>query len=894
MGRESRVRRMPDPAAICRRLVPHRLRERVFDPAAADAARERRVRRRRARGPLSLAAVDLLFIWRMLAAARECRAMARDDRQPFESTRERPAVMKLVSGQDMIFALRMLRKAPGFTAAAILATALGIGGNAAIFTVVKQVLLQPLPYPEPARLVDVNEYGQSGRASAVSPPNFVDWRQQNRTLSGLAAYSDQVLTLSGGGEPVRVSAGIVDAEFLRVLRVQPQFGRAFTEDDTRPGTRRVVLLGHDLWQHSYGGDRSIVGRSVTLEAVPYEVIGVLPPGFGFPQDSELWIPLRLDGGDLAPNQRGAHYLAAIGRLRDGVTAAQAGADLDRIEQDLARQFPDKIGGYTVRAMPLLDSMVEGVQRPLLILFGAVGCVLLIACVNVSNLLLARATTRTGEIAVRAALGAGRGRLVRQLLAESVVLSLAGGAAGLLLGSWGVRALMALAPADLPRAASVSMDGSVLAFSMALSLLAGLSFGTAPAIVASRADLTVFLRDVRRDAGVSGGRRRLRSALVAAQVALALVLLTGAGLAARSFNRLLHVDPGFQTGGVLTFRISLPEGTYPTMASNVQFFRDYLERVTELPGVVNVAAVSIPPVTRGGFGGSFTIYGRPAGSDEGNAQVRSITPGYVEALRVPLRAGRVFDARDSETGARVAMVSESAARLYWPGENPVGRQLRVHVNESVNSPREIVGIVGDVRTRGLELDPVPVIYVPHAQYGGDSMTIVARAAGDPMQLLPQMTGALKTLAPGVAFSRARTLAELVSANVAEPRFRTLLLSIFALVSLGLAAVGLYGVVAFSVNQRRGEIGLRMALGAKPATVLRLMLREGMMPVGAGIVAGLAGAAILARVMKSLLFGVDALDPLTFAGVALTLGLVALAACYLPARRALAVDPAATLR
>jgi putative ABC transport system permease protein len=871
---------MSDPAAFLRRLVPASLRATVFDPSAAEALREHRVRRRHARGAVMRAVSALRFAAGLAAAMLACWFMSRER-------------LTLMSRHDVVFALRSLRKSPGFTVAAVLATALGIGANAAIFTVIKQVLLQPLPYAEPSRLIDVNEYA-GGRATAVSPPNFMDWRARTRTLSGLTIYGTQVMTLSGGAEPVRVLAGRIEPELFDVLRVRPQLGRAFVADDVRPGARSVVLLGHELWQRSYGGDRGVVGQTVTLEGTPYEVAGVMPPRFAFPDDAELWTPLRLAADELTPNQRGAHYLSALGRLRDGVTVQQAGAELDGIEQDLARQFPDKIEGYSVRAVPLLESIVGDVQRPLLVLFGAVGFVLLIACVNVSNLLLARASTRTGEIAVRAALGAGRGRLLRQLLVESVVLSLIGGAAGLILGSWGVRALMTVAPPDLPRAAAINMDGTVLAFSLALSVLAGLIFGTAPAVIASRPDLTVFLKDVRRDGGSAGGRRRLRSTLVAAQVALALMLLAGAGLALRSFNRLLRVDPGFNAEGVLTFRISLPEGTYPTVASNVQFYRDYLDRVRQLPGVSAAGAVHIPPVTRSGFGGTFTIYGRPPGSDEGNAQVRSSTSGYLETLRIPLRAGRAFDARDNESGARVAIVSETAARRFWPGENPVGRQIRIHVNESRREPREIVGVVGDVRTRGLELEPVPVIYVPHPQYGGENMTIVARTAGEPLQMLPSLTAALRTLAPGVAVSRAQTMEDLIAANVAEPRFRSLLLALFAGASLVLAAVGLYGVVAFSVSQRRGELGLRLALGADPSDVLRLVLKEGMMPVAAGIAAGLVGAALIARVMRSLLFGVDPLDAGTFAAAAGMLSMVALVACYVPARRATVVDPAGALR
>jgi putative ABC transport system permease protein len=883
---------MPDAGAWIRRFVPADVRDRVFDPALADAARERRVRRRRARTIAARAGVEALYLFRSLAAARECRALARDGRRRYDPAGKPPS-RNLMIKQDIVFAVRMLRKAPGFTLAAVLATALGIGANSAIFTVVKSVLLQPLPYPGAARIVNVDE-AVGARSSSVSPPNFVDWRAQNRTLSALAAYNPATLTLSGGPEALRLDGVMIDAQVLTVLGVQPLLGRGFTEDDTRKGARAVALLGHALWQRVYGGDRAIVGRTITLEGAPYEVAGVMPPGFAFPDETEIWVPLTLTERDLSPNQRGAHYLTVVGRLRDGVTVAEAQQDLNRIEQAIAVQFPTKLAGYSMSVTSLLDSVIDQYRRPLWILFGAVGFVMLIACVNVSNLLLARATTRTGEIAVRTALGAGRGRLIRQLLAESIVLSLAGGVAGLLLGSWGVRALMAVAPPDLPRAAAVRMDVAVLAFSMLLSIVAGIVFGVAPAVVASRPDLSSFLKDVRRDGGSTGGRRRLRAVLVAAQVALALVLLTGAGLAARSFDRLTRVDPGFRTANVLTFEIVLPEATYGTMASITQFYREYLERVRQQPGITSAGAVSMPPLTRSGFGGTFTLIGRPESSNEGNAQVRSVTPGYMEALSIPLRAGRFLDARDSEAAPRVALVSETAARRFWPGENPVGQQIRVHVNESVRAPRDIVGVVADVRTRGLEVDPVPVVYVPHAQYGPETMTIVARTAGDPMQALPDLRAILKTVGPGVAIGSPHTAESLVSSSVAEPRFRTLLLTIFAVVSLALAALGLYGVVAFSVNQRRAELGLRIALGANPADVLRLVLREGMLPVAAGILCGLGGAAILASVMQSLLFHVDALDPMTFGGVALTLAAVALAACYMPARRAMRVDPAGTLR
>jgi putative ABC transport system permease protein len=880
---------MREPGGWIRWLAPRQLRAGAFDPAMHDALRERRVRLRRARGWPGRAGVAAWFAWRALSAALECRAAAASDTM-FSFGSARPLMIR----HDLTFTVRMLRKAPGFTLAAVCATALGIGANTAIFTVVRHVLLQPLPYPAPDRLVAVNEYAH-GNATAVSPPNFVDWRAATTTLASITGYNEQVVTLAAGEtEPSRIGVALVDEAFAGVTGVAPLLGRSFGAADVQPGGRKVVVLGYGLWQQAFGGDRGVVSRQIQLEGEPYEVIGVMPRGFDFPDASDAWLPLRLDAHDLGDTQRGAHYLSAVGRLAPGVTAAAATADLDAIEQRIAARFPSRVGGYTVAAVPLLASMVGDVQRPLLVLAGAVAFVLLIACVNVANLLLARATTRTGEIAVRAALGAGRARLVAQMIAESVVLALAGGAAGLLLAAWGVRALTAVAPADLPRADGIAIDGPILVFTVVLSMVAGIVFGTVPALLASRPNLAVFLRDAGRDAGAAGGRRRLRAVLVTAQVALALVLLASAGLALRSFQRLTRVDPGFRTGNVLTFDISLPEAAYATKAAQAMFFRDLTSRLAAIPGVAAAGAVSMPPVTRDGFGGTFTVFGRPPGQDEGSAQIRSMTPGYFPALSIPIVAGRGLTDLDAATSAPVAVVSESAARRFWPGENPVGKQLRLHVNEPKRLVREIVGIAGDVRTRGMELEPVPVVYVPHAQYGPESMTLAVRGSADPRALLPQMKSVLRELAPAVAMGRARPLDALVAANVAQPRFRTLLLSVFATVALILAAVGLYGVVAFSVNQRRPELSVRMALGADRREVLRLVLREGMAPVAVGIGLGLAGAAAAGRVMATLLFGVEPFDPLTFAAVAATLVAVGFAACYIPALRATEVDPAASLR
>jgi putative ABC transport system permease protein len=887
---------MPDGSGLLdgaiRRIAPAALRARVFDCAVADAARERRIRLRRARGPLSRLGIHLLFAGRAVSAAFECRSLARAEERPPGASGWRSVMV----WQDFAFAFRMMRKAPGFTAAAVLAIALGVGANTAIFTVIEHVLLRPLPYPDAGRVIDVDEVTR-GQSASVSAPNFADWRTQNTTLSSLGAYNSAAMTLSGGGiEPTRIDSMFIDDQVLPALGVQPLLGRTFTTEDMRIGARNVVLLGAGLWRRFYGGDRSIVGRTIMLEGDAYEVAGIMPDGFDFPGGVDLWVPLQLSPGALAANQRGAHYLSAVGRLRPGATIEQARTDLNRIESAIAQQYPTKVKGYSVGVEPLLQSMVGPVQRPLLVLFGAGAFVLLIACVNVSNLLLARATTRTGEIAVRSALGARRGRLIRQLLAESVMLALAGGVAGVMVGSWGVRALMTLAPADLPRAGGIGVDAGVLAFSIAVSCVAGLVFGLAPALVSSRPDLTVFLKDVRRDGGAMSGRRRLRSALVAAQVALALVLLAGAGLAVRSFERLTKVNAGVRTDGVLTVSIALPAATYPTVPSQTQFFREMIERLQQQPGIVSAGAVLFPPLTPSGFGGTFDIIDRPDGANAGNAQVRSVTPGYFETLAIPLRAGRTFDRRDSETGPPVAIISESTARKYWPGENPIGKRLHSHVGvaQPERATREIVGVVGDVHLGSLATDPPPVIYMPHTQYGPEFMTVVTRTNGDPMSALPAIKTVVQSTGRGVALAKPQTMEDVVAASVAEPRFRTILLSIFALTSLVLAAVGLYGVVAFSVSQRRSELGLRMALGADPRGVLRLVLREGMTPVGAGILAGLAGSMLLTRVMKTLLFGIDALDPITFGAVAATLALVALMACYVPARRATRLDPATTLR
>jgi putative ABC transport system permease protein len=883
---------MPDERILwIERLVPRDLRERVFRESLRETERAYRARHRRSRSRLSRAGVTGWRMAQIVGLVIECRRLARSTRRE-TSQSSRAAILPLLL-QDLRFGARTLLKAPGVSIVSVLTLALGIGGTASTFSVVRYVLLRPLPYPGADRVVDLNEW-TAGRATTVSPPNFVDWWAGNTTFEAMAAYQQQNLTLSVGSEPERIDAAAVAPELFRVLGMPPLFGRVFAPNEDQPGASKVVVISHALWQRRFGSDPGLVGRLITLEGESYGVVGIMPPRFDFPDGIELWVPLSFGARDLSPNQRGAHYVRAVGRLKGDVTPAQAQTDLDAIEHRLAAQYPDKLTGYSVRVQPLLDSLVGPVRRPLLVLMGAVGFVLLIACVNVSNLLLARATTRTGEIAVRSALGAGRRRIVSQLLSESVVLAAAGGAAGLLLAVWAVHVLTVMAPQDLPRGTDFSLDPWVLTFALIVSLVTGILFGLVPAVVSSRADIVGFLKEMRRGPSGSGRGRALRNALVTIEVALSLILLAGAGLAMRSFERLTRVNPGFDPSHVLTFDVRLPEARYRSVPAIERFFREFDTRLAQV-GVRAAGGIFLPPVSPGGFGGTFTIADKHDGENEGNAQVRPITPGYFAALRIPLRAGRVFTPLDRSGAPGVAVVSETTAHQYWPGENAIGKRVRIHVSMGVAEEiREVVGIVGDVRTRALDAAFAPVIYVPETQYVSDELTFLVRTEGDPHQALPMVRAQLAALDSQVALSRVRTMEDVVAASTAQSQFRTRILAIFAGIALVLAAVGLYGVVAFSVTQRSGELGLRVALGAHRQDVLRLVLRQGLWPVGLGLACGLIGAAALTQVMGTLLYEIDPFDPITLATVSVALLTVAIGACYIPARRAMAVDPVTVLR
>jgi putative ABC transport system permease protein len=796
-----------------------------------------------------------------------------------------------LSLHDVTFAARMLVKSPGVTAAALAALALGIGANTAIFSVVHAVLLRPLPYDQPARIVRIYESAR-GSLQAVSPPNYLDWKAQARTLDHVAAFQDGTMTL-GGATPEQLDAGFVGADIFSALGVAPLLGRAFSARDERPGGPRVVMLGHGLWQRRFGGDLSIVGRALPFDGQTYEVVGVMPRGFTFPDQIDLWFPLALSERDTNDGQRGSHYLDVIARLKPGVTIEQAQADVTSIEQRIGARFAG-VQGYGIWVRPLLDAMVGDVKRPLWLLLGAVALVLLVACANVSNLLLARATARRAEIALRSALGASRWRIVQQLVIESLLLSTLGGLLGVLAATWGVRVLTTLLPRDLPRADDIGVKGLVLVFSLAVSMVAGLVFGVAPAVYASVPDLATFLKESGRDGRMLGSRRRFLNALIAAEVALALVLLTGASLTARSFMRLNGVAPGFDASSVLSCSVALPSGRYQDRAAVSRFYRTYVEQLSAQPGVVSVGGVMRPPLSNSGFGGTFTIVGRDEGPDQ-RMQIRPATPGYFETLRIPIRRGRAFTPADREDGANVVIVSEEAARRFWPGEDPIGRRIRLHPSMGWRErEREIVGVVGDVKIRQLDAAVVPVAYTPHAQYVSNEMTVFVRAAGDPIALVPMVTQTLGRIDRDVALTEIGPATNLMARAVAPARFRMLMMGLFAIVALTLAAVGLYGVMAYTVGQRRNELGVRIALGAESRVLQRRVLVEGMRPVAVGIAIGLGGAALLTQVMSTLVFEINVFDPVTFTAAPLVLALAAAVACYLPARRATTVDPLIALR
>jgi putative ABC transport system permease protein len=794
--------------------------------------------------------------------------------------------------QDLRYGIRMLLKNPGFAAVAVITLGLGIGANAAIFSVVNTVLLRPVPYEDPDRLMVLTENQQPKFPEfSVSPGNFLDWQKQNAVFERLAAINGSAFILVGeGAEPERLFGARVSAGLFEMLGVNPVHGRTFLEEEDQPGHENVVILSNGLWKRRFAADPNVISQPITLSGISYTVIGVMPPSFGFPdRETDVWAPVAFTARDA--QSHGGHYLSAIGRLKQGATVEQARTEMSAIAARLAEQYPDSNTGWGVDVFPMQEYNVRDIKPALLVLLGAVGLVLLIACANVANLLLARATVRQKEIAIRTALGASRGRIARQLLTESVLLALVGGAVGVLLAQWGIGSLLALAPQQLPRVKDVTLDASALGFTLLVTLLTGVIFGLVPALQSSRPNLNETLKEGGR--GTTGGHHRVRAGLVVTEVALALVLLIGAGLLIRSFYRLQQVNPGFNPSNALAITVSLPGRKYPQPEQRAAFFTQLIEKVSALPGVVAVGASQTLPI-QGDYLLGFIIQGRPpyAPGEDPSTNYYSVTPDYFKSMGIPLLKGRVFTEQDRTGATRVAIINEEMAKRYFPDEDPIGK--RIHVTQGPETFREIVGIVGDVKQYGLARPTTLQTYEPALQAPFSSMTLVVRANGNLVPLGGAIRSQVLAIDKEQPISRIRPLEQVVAESVSKQRFSMLLLGIFAGVALVLAAVGLYGVMSYSVTQRTHEIGIRTALGAKQTDVLKLVVGQGMMLALTGVGIGLLAAFALTRLMSVLLFGVSATDPLTFVAIPAVLTVVALAACFVPARRATKVDPMIALR
>jgi len=787
--------------------------------------------------------------------------------------------------QDLRYGTRTLLKSPGFTAVAVLTLALGIGANTAIFSVVDTLLLRPLPLKDPGRLVLVRDTQPGVDSAPASYPEYLDWKERSKTFEALGAFFTTTFSLTGKGEPEELPALRISAGLFPMLGPSPAQGRGFRPEEEKPGAERVALISHALWQRRFNSP-SVLGTPITLAGEPYTVVGVMPPGIAFGGHPDVYIPFRLDE-KRAP--RGLHFMTVLGRLRSGPDMTRARAE---VESMAARLRAEAVTRHGIVITPLQEQMVGDTRPALLVLFGAVGLVLLIACANVANLLLARAASRQKEIAIRRAVGASRSRLIRQLLTESLVLSLVGGGLGLLLAWWGVDLLVS-AGARLPRIEEIRIDGTVLAFTAGVALLTGLLFGLAPALQASSADFHESLKEGGRQTGLGSGRQRLRSLLVVSEVALSLVLLIGAGLLIRSFVRVLDNDMGFDPSRVLALDLSLPLSSYGEPEKQAAFFKELLARVNRLPGVKGAAVVSHLPLGGNNTNSGLLIEGRTWPRDElPLADDRLVSADYFRVLGIHLVRGRTFTPRDVESSLHVAVINESLARRFFSHTDPIGK--RIDMQWKTSGWQEIVGVVGDIKHDGLDLPSEPAVYVPYLQTPDSGMTLVVRATGDSLGLV----GAVRAQVYGVdrnqPVSRVRTMEELVAESVGPRRLSMSLLSGFASLALFLAAVGIYGVMSTSVAQRTHEIGVRMALGARRADVIRLVVGQGAKLTLAGLGLGLAVALPLTRLLSVLLFGVSATDPLTFCGVSFLLTVVALLACYLPARRASRVDPMAAIR
>ena len=814
--------------------------------------------------------------------------------------------------QDIRYGARMLVKNPGVTIIVIIALALGIGANTAIFSVVNAVLIRPLPYHESERLVFLNEKSPVLDEMSISYPNFLDWRAQNQTFEKMGVYNRASYNLTGSGEAERIVTGQVSADLFSVLRVNPLHGRVFTNDEDKPGGTPVVVLSYGLWQRRFGGQMSVLDQPITLNGKSYTVIGIMPESYAYPSRVEMWVPVGQLSDQPSWQSRGNHPgLYGVARLKPGATFEQADADMNNVGANLEKQYPDTNAATRPRLRPLLEIFVVDARRALWVIFGAVGFVLLIACANIANLLLARATARKKEMAIRTAVGASRWRIARQLLTESILLSLIGGTIGLVLARWGVDLILYVSPNAIPRSREIGLDWTVLIFTVGISFLTGILFGLIPAIQAGAVDVHETLKESGRG---TSGRQWLRSALVVVEVATTLVLLISAGLMIRSFYKLQKVNPGFSHEHLTSFSISLPQKKYANDEVRQSFYNRLLENIRALPGVESVAAASGLPLGNNGWQTSFAIDGQPPPPREQVPLMEAclVTPDYFKAMNIPVLRGRVFNDRDDRShlagrdlsklnenqrsiaGAKSIVIDEEFAKRHWPNEDAVGK--RVKLGTAADAPSlEVIGVVGRVKMESLNQNSDRVQgYFAFNQLPQGGMTVVIKGASDPNQLISSVRGAVKEIDPDQPIYSPRTMDEIRAESVAPERLNLTLLSLFAGIALILAIVGIYGVMSYSVTQRTHEIGIRMAIGARPLDVFKMILGHGMKLALIGVVLGLAGAFALTRLMATMLFGVEPTDATTFGGISVLLITVALLACYLPGRRATKVEPTISLR
>ena len=814
--------------------------------------------------------------------------------------------------QDIRYGARMLLKNPGVTIIVIIALALGIGANTAIFSVVNAVLIRPLPYDESERLVFLNEKSPVLDEMSISYPNFLDWRTHNQTFEKIGVYNRASYNLTGTGEAERIVTGQVSADLFSVLRVNPLHGRVFTNDEDKPGGTPVVVLSYGLWQRRFGGQTSVLNQAITLNGKSYTVIGIMPESYAYPSRAEMYVPVGQLADQPGWQNRGNHPgLYGVARLKPGVTFEQADADMNNLGANLEKQYPDTNAATRPRLRPLLEIFVTDVRRALWVIFGAVGFVLLIACANIANLLLARAAARRKEMAIRTAVGASRWRIVRQLLTESVLLSLVGGAIGLALARWGVQLILYVSPNAIPRSREIGLDWTVLAFTIGVSFLTGILFGLIPAIQAGEVDVHETLKESSRG---NSGRQWLRSSLVVVEVATTLVLLIGAGLMIRSFYLLQKVNPGFSHEQLTSFSISLPQKKYANDEARQSFYNRLLENIRTLPGVESTAAASGLPLGNNGWQTSFVIDGQPPPPREQTPLMEAclVTPDYFKAMNIPVLRGRVFNDRDDRShlagrdlsklnenqramaGVNKIVIDEDFAKRYWPNEDAVGK--RVRLGQAADAPvLEVLGVVGRVKMESLNQNSDRVQgYFAFNQSPSGGMTIIIKGASDPNRLISSARGAVQSIDPDQPIYSPRTMDEIRAESVAPERLNLTLLSLFAGIALVLAIVGIYGVMSYSVTQRTHEIGIRMAIGARPVDVFKMILGNGMKLALIGVAVGLVGAFLLTRLMATMLFGVEPTDAMTFGGITILLITVALLACYLPGRRATKVEPTISLR